>query len=31
MIYGVFDDVDIRSESRYDELTTEFDQVTLSI
>ncbi len=31
MIYGVFDDVDIRSESRYDELTTEFDQVTLDL
>ena len=31
LTYGVFDDVDIRSESRYDELTTEFDQVTLDL
>jgi iron complex outermembrane receptor protein len=29
IVYGVFNDVDIRSEARYDELTTEFTQVTL--
>ena len=29
LVYGVFNDVDIRSESRFDELTTEFTQVTL--
>ncbi|HWJ04518.1 MAG TPA: TonB-dependent receptor [Steroidobacteraceae bacterium] len=29
LVYGVFDDVDIRSEQRYDELTTEFKQFTL--
>ncbi len=28
MIYGLFDDVDIRSESRFDELATKFAQVT---
>ena len=27
--YGVFNDVDIRSEARFDSLTTEFTQVTL--
>lgn len=31
MLYGRFDNVDIRSESRYDELTTEFNQVTLNL
>ena len=30
LVYGVFDNVDIRSESRYDELTTEFKQINLS-
>lgn len=30
LVYGVFDLVDIRSEARYDELTTEFSQYTLS-
>ncbi len=30
LVYGLFDDVDIRSESRYDELETEFYSVTLS-
>lgn len=29
LVYGVFNDVDIRSETRHDELTTEFTQVTL--
>ncbi len=29
LVYGVFNDVDIRSEARSDELTTEFTQVTL--
>jgi iron complex outermembrane recepter protein len=29
LVYGVFNDVDIRSESRHDELTTEFTQVNL--
>jgi TonB-dependent receptor len=29
LVYGVFNNVDIRSESRYDELTTEFKQFTL--
>ena len=29
LVYGVFNDVDIRSEARHDELTTEFTQVTL--
>ena len=28
LVYGVFNDVDIRSEARHDELTTEFTQVT---
>ena len=30
LIYGVFDDVDVRAESRFDSLTTEFTQVTLN-
>lgn len=30
ILYGVFNDVDIRSEQRYDELETEFTQFTLS-
>ena len=30
LVYGLFDDVDIRSESRYDELETQFYSVTLS-
>jgi TonB-dependent receptor len=30
LVYGVFDNVDVRSESRYDELNTEFTQFTLS-
>ncbi len=30
VVYGVFDDVDVRSEQRYDELQTEFTQFTLS-
>lgn len=30
LVYGVFDNVDIRSESRYDELSTEFKQINLS-
>jgi iron complex outermembrane receptor protein len=29
LVYGVFNDVDIRSEARHDELTTDFTQVTL--
>lgn len=29
MVYGVFNNVDIRSEQRFDELSTEFKQVTL--
>ncbi|WP_226467746.1 TonB-dependent receptor [Luteimonas panaciterrae] len=29
LVYGVFDNVDIRSESRYDELSTEFQQINL--
>jgi len=29
LVYGVFNDVDIRSEARHDELQTEFTQVTL--
>jgi TonB-dependent receptor len=29
LIYGVFDNVDVRSESRFDELSTEFTQFTL--
>jgi len=31
MVYGVFDDVDVRSESREDEWNTEFNQYTLSL
>lgn len=30
MVYGLFNDVDIRSEQRYDELETEFTQFTLT-
>jgi TonB-dependent receptor len=30
MVYGLFDDVDVRSESRYDELETKFGSYTLS-
>jgi iron complex outermembrane receptor protein len=30
MLYGKFDNVDVRSESRYDELSTQFTQVTLN-
>ena len=30
LVYGLFDNVDVRSESRYDELSTEFSQFTLS-
>jgi iron complex outermembrane recepter protein len=30
LVYGVFDDVDVRSESRYDELETVFTQVGLN-
>lgn len=30
LVYGVFDNVDVRSESRYDELQTTFKQLTLS-
>ncbi len=30
LVYGVFDNVDVRSESRYDELETTFKQFTLS-
>ena len=29
IVYGVFNDVDVRSEARFDELSTEFTQVTL--
>jgi TonB-dependent receptor len=29
LVYGVFNDVDIRSEARHDELSTEFTQATL--
>jgi TonB-dependent receptor len=29
LVYGVFDDVDIRSEARFDDLSTEFTQFTL--
>jgi hypothetical protein len=29
LVYGVFNDVDIRSEARHDELTTTFTQVSL--
>jgi iron complex outermembrane recepter protein len=31
LVYGVFNNVDIRSEQRYDELSTEFKQVTLDV
>lgn len=31
MVYGLFDNVDVRSESRFDELSTEFTQVTLDV
>jgi iron complex outermembrane receptor protein len=31
LVYGVFNGVDIRSELRYDELSTEFTQLTLNI
>jgi TonB-dependent receptor len=30
LVYGAFDDVDVRSEQRYDELETQFTQFTLS-
>jgi TonB-dependent receptor len=30
LVYGVFNDVDVRSEQRYDDLQTEFTQFTLS-
>lgn len=30
LVYGLFDNVDVRSESRYDELTTEFLQYSLT-
>ncbi|RPE75919.1 TonB-dependent receptor [Vulcaniibacterium tengchongense] len=30
LVYGLFDDVDVRSESRYDDWNTEFKQFTLS-
>lgn len=30
LVYGLFDDVDIRSESRYDELSTKFGSYTLT-
>jgi iron complex outermembrane recepter protein len=30
LVYGVFDNVDVRSESRFDELETTFTQLTLS-
>jgi iron complex outermembrane recepter protein len=30
LVYGVFDNVDIRTEQRYDELSTDFTQVTLT-
>jgi iron complex outermembrane receptor protein len=30
LVYGLFDDVDVRSESRYDELETKFTQISLS-
>ena len=29
LVYGIFNDVDIRSEARFDKLSTEFTQVTL--
>jgi iron complex outermembrane recepter protein len=31
LVYGVFDNVDIRSEARYDELETQFTHVTVSL
>jgi len=31
LVYGQFDDVDIRSEARYDELETQFQHVTLDL
>lgn len=31
LVYGVFDNVDIRSEQRYDELSTEFTQVNFTL
>ena len=31
MLYGRFDNVDVRSESRFDELSTQFTQLTLDI
>lgn len=31
LVYGVFDNVDLRAESRYDELTTRFNQQTLEL
>ncbi len=31
LVYGVFDNVDIRSEQRYDELSTEFTQVSFTL
>jgi iron complex outermembrane recepter protein len=30
LVYGVFDNVDVRSEARYDELETKFTQISLS-
>jgi TonB-dependent receptor len=31
LVYGVFDNVDVRSELRFDELRTEFQQLTLDV
>lgn len=31
LVYGVFDNVDIRTESRFDELSTEFTQATFNL
>jgi iron complex outermembrane receptor protein len=31
LLYGVFNDVDVRSESRYDELETEFTSINLNL
>jgi iron complex outermembrane receptor protein len=31
LLYGLFNDVDVRSESRYDELDTEFTQVSFNL
>ena len=31
LVYGVFNNVDVRSESRFDELSTEFNQVSFTI